>query len=342
MTIQLSICIPTYNRLQFLKQSLVAITSQINDDNSSKVEIIISDNSSTDGTKAYLESFIAKNSSISIKYFRQDSNVGADSNFLKVIGLSRGEFVYLVSDDDILLSGAIDKLLNCINFNSSLDAICVNYRSFKLDPTVNTQPRLSLLNDKTITDKNEVLETLGTLITFMSILCFRRTIVDVETLNNKVGTNFIHSYIFLKVLAQENGVLFLSSPLLSMRVNNTGGYDFFKTFIVCFYELISSSKENKFSNFTIKKVLSNHIWSFIPTYVWAIRVGKMNNFRINKRETINYILNTYGTDIELLIKALPVLLLIILPVFFIAPIVSIFKGLKFLKNYRKSEITTTR
>ena len=328
MTIQLSICIPTYNRLQFLKQSLVAITSQVNDNNSSKVEIIISDNSSTDGTKAYLESFIAKNSSISIKYFRQDSNVGADSNFLKVIEMSRGEFVYLVSDDDILLPGAIDKLLNCINFNSSLDAICVNYRGFKLDHTIDSPPILKIANDKTIIDRNEVLETLGNLITFMSILCFRKSTVDLKSFNNKVGTNFIQSYIFLKVISQENGVLFLSSPLLSMRANNSGGYDFFKTFIVCFYELISSSKENKFSNFTIKKVLSNHIWSFMPTYVWAIRVGKMNNFRINKRQTINYILDTYGTDIELLIKALPVLLLIILPVFFIAPILSIFKGLR--------------
>ena len=230
MTIQLSICIPTYNRLQFLKQSLVAITSQVNDNNSSKVEIIISDNSSTDGTKAYLESFIAKNSSISIKYFRQDSNVGADSNFLKVIEMSRGEFVYLVSDDDILLPGAIDKLLNCINFNSSLDAICVNYRSFKLDPTVNTRPVLSLLNDKTITDKNEALETLGTFITFMSVLCFRKSTVNLKSFNNKVGTHFIQSYIFLEVISRENGVLFLSCPLLAVRANNSGGYNFFKVF----------------------------------------------------------------------------------------------------------------
>ena len=142
MTIQLSICIPTYNRLQFLKQSLVAITSQVNDNNSSKVEIIISDNSSTDGTKAYLESFIAKNSSISIKYFRQDSNVGADSNFLKTFELSRGEFVYLVSDDDILLPGAIDKLIDSIDHNSTINAICVNSKTFKLDHTINSQPIL--------------------------------------------------------------------------------------------------------------------------------------------------------------------------------------------------------
>ena len=331
MTIQLSICIPTYNRLQFLKQSLVAITSQINDDNSSKIEIIISDNSSTDGTEAYLESFIAKNSSISIKYFRQDSNVGADSNFLKVIDLSMGEFVYLVSDDDILLPGAIDKLLNCINFNSSLDAICVNYRGFKLDHTIDSPPILKISNDKTIIDRNEVLETLGNLITFMSILCFRKSTVDLKSFNNKVGTNFIQSYIFLKVISQENGVLFLSSPLLSMRANNSGGYDFFKTFIVCFYELISSSKENNFSNSTIKKVLSKHILRFIPTFIWAIRVGKWNGFDINKREVIGYILSTYGTDIELMMKALPALLLTILPIFLINLIANIFK----VKSYRQ-------
>ena len=165
----------------------------------------------------------------------------------------------------------------------------------------------------------------------MSILCFRKSTVDLKSFNNKVGTNFIQSYIFLKVISQENGVLFLSSPLLSMRANNSGGYDFFKTFIVCFYELISSSKENNFSNFTIKKVLSRHILRFMPTFIWAIRVGKWNGFDINKREVIGYILSTYGTDIELMMKALPALLLTILPIFLINLIANIFK----VKSYRQ-------
>ena len=46
----LSICIPTYNRAQFLPALLESIITQING-HEDKVEIIVSDNASTDNTK---------------------------------------------------------------------------------------------------------------------------------------------------------------------------------------------------------------------------------------------------------------------------------------------------
>ena len=48
MNYQLSICIPTYNREQYLKQLLDCICNQLKDVEEKVVEICVSDNASTD------------------------------------------------------------------------------------------------------------------------------------------------------------------------------------------------------------------------------------------------------------------------------------------------------
>ncbi len=67
---QLSICIPTYNRKECLSQCLESIIKQsvFND-----IEIIISDNASTDGTFDIIKEYCDKFSNIS--YFRNSENI---------------------------------------------------------------------------------------------------------------------------------------------------------------------------------------------------------------------------------------------------------------------------
>jgi glycosyltransferase involved in cell wall biosynthesis len=78
----ISICIPTYNREQLIGDCLDSVVSQINDNNLSLIEIIISDNASTDNTKKIVETYQQKYSNIS--YYRNDSNLGLIRNIIKV------------------------------------------------------------------------------------------------------------------------------------------------------------------------------------------------------------------------------------------------------------------
>ena len=59
----LSICIPTFNRSSYLRNTLNSIVSQ-QEFLSEKVEIIISDNASTDETPDVVKEFTAKYSNI--------------------------------------------------------------------------------------------------------------------------------------------------------------------------------------------------------------------------------------------------------------------------------------
>ena len=106
----LSICIPTYNRLPYLRELFGFLLPQIDLVENGMVELVVSDNVSTDGTADYLRS-------IHRDYLRRwtnETNIGGDRNFLKCIQEARGDYVWLVGDDDLVAPDAVARVLKCI------------------------------------------------------------------------------------------------------------------------------------------------------------------------------------------------------------------------------------
>lgn len=104
----LTIAIPTYNRLGYLKHCIKSVLDQIPTPGGG-VEFFISDNASTDGTQEYMKELSAKYPFVG--YYRNDENVGADNNFIKCLNRAKGKYTLLLGDDDVLLPGAIDAIL---------------------------------------------------------------------------------------------------------------------------------------------------------------------------------------------------------------------------------------
>ena len=86
----LSICIPTYNRISFLKQCLNSIFEGIG---SYPYEIVIADGGSTDGTIEYLKSLD------NIKLIEQGKLTGAIKAVNECFKKAKGDFVYFPNDD---------------------------------------------------------------------------------------------------------------------------------------------------------------------------------------------------------------------------------------------------
>lgn len=120
----LTIAIPTYNRAKFLPSALDSIISQYQEG----VEILISDNGSTDNTLQIIESFI-KNYSY-IRVCGSKTNRGIDENILNVISNARGEYVHLFSDDDLLTDGALKVIINEIK-KVHPEVLSLNHYCFK-------------------------------------------------------------------------------------------------------------------------------------------------------------------------------------------------------------------
>jgi len=106
----LSICIPTYNRAKFLYSCLASIFTQI--DGNLNVEIIVSNNNSTDNTNEVIQEF-TKNSNF--RYYTQQENLGAIKNILKLVNeYAKGDFCWIIGDDDFLLQGSLKAILELI------------------------------------------------------------------------------------------------------------------------------------------------------------------------------------------------------------------------------------
>jgi len=119
----LSICIPTYNRSEYLKKNLDLLNHYIHQDNfSNQIDIVVSNNNSSDNTEEMILEFKKYHPKLQLYYYFQRENIGLEKNALFVLKEATGEFVMYLGDDDYLdndyLKGVIEHLKNSKNTHS--------------------------------------------------------------------------------------------------------------------------------------------------------------------------------------------------------------------------------
>lgn len=112
-----SICIPVFNSSALVGRALISLLNQTY----KNIEIIVSDNVSTDNTREVVEQYAKKDSRV--RYFRNDSNVGFNGSLLLGYQRARGEFVQLVGDDDWLSKNYIEEGINSFKVNPDAAAV---------------------------------------------------------------------------------------------------------------------------------------------------------------------------------------------------------------------------
>lgn len=105
---KLSIGLPVYNGENYLDEALNSILNQTYSD----FELIISDNASTDKTSNICHEFASKDKRI--KYFRNNKNLGAASNFNRVFELSSCEYFKWAAHDDLHAPDFLEKCVNVL------------------------------------------------------------------------------------------------------------------------------------------------------------------------------------------------------------------------------------
>lgn len=100
-----SIYMPTKNRLSLLKLAIESVFSQ----DYTAIELLIVNDGSTDGTKAYLDALAKEHSNISV--FHNEQSIGACAARNIAINHAQGEFITGIDDDDLYTSNRISSLL---------------------------------------------------------------------------------------------------------------------------------------------------------------------------------------------------------------------------------------
>jgi glycosyltransferase involved in cell wall biosynthesis len=125
--VTLSICIPTFNRPDCLLNCLNSIYIAKKKSNIS-LEVCVSDNNSNYNTKEIVEKF---NDNLLIKFNKNEKNLGLGVNILKSVSMAKGQFVWIIGNDDLLLPKTLFVIENLLNKNKLVDFYYIN--SFHLD-----------------------------------------------------------------------------------------------------------------------------------------------------------------------------------------------------------------
>jgi len=174
--IKLSICIPTYNRAQFIGETIQSVVSQAGNN----VEIIIVDGASTDNTAEIVNGF--KQNFSNIVYYCGEKNMGVDRDMARTIELSHGEYCWLLSDDDLLKPGAINRILDEIGSRYEIYLCNVTACNLTMNPRHDRYWLSRVVRDRVFNlhEKKDFMEycnnadSIGALFSYMSSVVLRR------------------------------------------------------------------------------------------------------------------------------------------------------------------------
>jgi len=200
----LSIVIPTYNRRECLKRTLEGILAQRGDG----VEVLVSDNCSTDGTWDYLRGLEG-----SVQSVRQTRNVGAELNMLGLFERATGKYVWLLCDDDLPCPNSVDSIMEAVQeFDSppfvflraagATDEMCAR----QCAPAVPTSWREY--------DRDQFLSEIGEMFTFAPCNIVRRDMIDMAFLREQVGSSLVPAALCLSTAGRCNRIILSDRPLL--------------------------------------------------------------------------------------------------------------------------------
>ena len=107
----LSICIPTYNRGEFLEKTLFSIACQRIFRESGCVEVVIADNGSTDNTRQVAKAFQARYPG-KVRYSRTEQTSHSSFNFARVLRQGTGLLRKLHNDCLLLANGFLEEAVH--------------------------------------------------------------------------------------------------------------------------------------------------------------------------------------------------------------------------------------
>ena len=158
----LSICIATYNRAEFIGETLESIIPQITDE----VEIVIVDGASTDNTQKVVHDYIQR--AARIRYVLLPVKGGVDHDYNKAVELAQGEYCWLFTDDDLLKPNAISTVLSEVHKEYSL--IVVNVQVMNKDLSKVLQLKLIPIDTNEIYDGSKLEQLFQRVIPYISFI----------------------------------------------------------------------------------------------------------------------------------------------------------------------------
>ena len=333
----LTIGIPTFNRGQPLKVSLNNLAIQLKKIDTSQIELLVSDNSSTDSTKHVLRDFAKKQKTINFKYVCSNKNLGFDKNCNKVIDHASGQFVWLLSDDDKININAVEKVLQTLKTYQDVSFVFVNYQisieGHKSPSRCEVSEIKKISGDEFMVQSRLAFSLVSSCIVNKDFWCEK-------AFEKYYGSNWINLFLCRDIIAGRE-VVIIGTPLLEMKglglletrnekeKSGESRYEFYMTAHLNLIKFSFELKHHGFSEETCNQI-SKLVWSTnlrqIFYYKATVKKYSLMELMYFKKEMSKY----FGSHLSLWLFQFPILFL---PSFFSGNIYWLLSPIyKFLKQ----------
>lgn len=230
-----SVAMATYNGQKFIVEQLDSIVNQSRKPD----EIVICDDCSTDKTCAIINEYAKRYPEIDIRLTINKENLGFAKNFLKSVGLTKGDIVFFSDQDDIWHKDKVKRMTEPFETNSQIGAILCKSPKFESERDLDCLK--SLYEDKGICLRAYNFKRMCRTLTCGGLnLAIRREIV-IKYAPFLIHNEVAHDIPMGLILSSMQQLYFMDENLVFHRIHNNN------------VSKASKSKMSRFFNFERQK-----------------------------------------------------------------------------------------
>jgi glycosyltransferase involved in cell wall biosynthesis len=296
----LTIAIPTYNRAHYLEGLLAVLHEQLQSE--TRVELLVSDNASTDNTAATVAKYQSRG--VAIRSIRNESNLGADRNILQCYLEASGKYVWVFSDDDLILPGTVKRVLDILS-SGRYDMVNLTARFSEGDDNRRQSPHAPL-PDREFTRPEDLARSIYVYFTFISSVILNKQRISSlphRPFDSLLDTNLVQLGPVYSALNHHRRSLVIRDPLIAARGNSNVGYGLFRVFGTSFEKITrewidKASVQHAIIDLTIRK--------FLPYWMMMSRESKASIVAENPHRILR---NCYGNNMRYWVFGYPIYVL---------------------------------
>lgn len=273
----LTIAIPTWNRASYLALNLKQIGDQLAMLPTGVVEVIVSNNASTDNTAEVVETAIKYGTPI--RSITNPTNIGSDANIAQCFNLAKGKYVIILGDDDLFIDGGIALLLRHLEGH---DYGVVTLRPYGYDNDFRREFPGGSGRNHVFENPAEFLAAIGQFMALISACVINKSLLPNVDAAQFCGCSLVqtHLVILAALAAKEN--LYLYRYLIAYKRNNWGAYDFAGILVTSLMNVIDAHKNERLSTAAIAKIENRLLRGFYPFYLFRQRLGCTGDLHATK------------------------------------------------------------
>ena len=220
MSYKVSVCIPAYNRPQFLTPLLDSIMMQ---DHENFEVVICEDNSPKRPQIKEIVSKYIKKYPKKIFYYENQTNLGYDGNLRNLVAKASGDYCMFMGNDDLMAADAISEVSSLLDRHKNIGVILRTYASFDDSPDKINQAFRYFKEEKFFLAGSKAISTFFRRSVVISGLVIHRLEALKYSTDRFDGTLLYQLYLVSRILTTMNGVF---TPKVLALYRNGGIPDF--------------------------------------------------------------------------------------------------------------------